>query len=136
MPTLTRAQLIKKADKYFSLAIRYRDGYKQGGAWFVECITCNKHLPLRSIHAGHFQSRRYMATRYDDENVNAQCAGCNTFNHGEQYKYGVALDFKYGRGTAEKLHKLARSTTKLKTWDLEQIIEDSKEQIRWYEKEV
>ena len=62
-----------KADKYFSLYIRYRDSEKRGGEYQASCITCEKWLPTKQMHAGHFQSRRYSSTRYDDENVNAQC---------------------------------------------------------------
>lgn len=76
-----------------------------------------------------------MATRWDDENVNGQCAGCNTFRSGEQYKYSIALDLKYGDGTAEKLAQRSRETYKPKPWELEAIIADAKEVIRFYEKE-
>lgn len=131
----TRSQLIKKADKYFSLAIRYRDGKKVMGDWFTPCITCEKWGHLKQMHAGHFQSRRHMATRYDDENVNGQCSGCNTFRYGEQYKYSVALDKKYGRGTAKRLAQKARETVKLTSAELLQIIEDAKATIKFYEKE-
>ena len=136
MPTPTKSQLIKKADKYFSLAIRYRDGKRSKGEWLTECITCGKWAPLKTMHAGHFMSRRYQATRWDEENVNGQCAGCNTFRYGEQYKYSKAIDLKYGLGTAESLERAAQPNTKISVQELEQIISDAKEQIRFYEKEM
>lgn len=55
------------------------------------------------MHAGHFVSRRHKSTKYNELNVNAQCCSCNYYRSGEQYKHGVAIDQKYGRGTAEKL---------------------------------
>jgi hypothetical protein len=132
----TRSQLIKKADKYFSLAVRYRDGKKRGGEWYTICITCDKWIPLKQCHAGHFMSRRYIATRWDDDNVNGQCSGCNTFRAGEQYKYSKALELKYGTGTAERLHKQAQKIKKITTQELEDIINEAKEQIKFYEKGI
>jgi hypothetical protein len=82
-------------------------------------------------------SRRYGATRYDDENCNAQCSGCNTFRYGEQYKYGQEIDLRYGKGTATKLYQKAHDPSFKLTRDfLEQVIADSKEEIRFYEKAV
>lgn len=135
MATRTRAQLVKKADKYFSLAIRYRDASQKGG-WFVPCITCDKLIPIKQCHAGHFMSRRFINTRWDDENVNGQCAGCNTFRAGEQYKYSLAIDLKYGKGTAERLHRQAQVVRKITIGELEEIINESKAIIKYYEKEA
>jgi len=122
-----------KADKYFSLYIRYRDSEKRGGEYQASCITCEKWLPTKQMHAGHFQSRRYSSTRYDDENVNAQCAGCNTFNQGEQFKYSKAVDLKYGKGTADRLAKTAQKYHKLTIDELEQIVEEAKSNLLFYE---
>jgi hypothetical protein len=47
-----------------------------------------------------------MSTRYDEQNCQVQCVGCNMFKFGEQFKFSLALDSKYGKGTAEDLlHK-------------------------------
>lgn len=132
MPKKTgRKQLVDKADTLFSLAIRLRDSVDGVG----RCITCDKPLHYKDAHAGHFQSRKYYQTRWDEENVNLQCAGCNTFGYGEQFKYGRALEMKYGDGTAEKLEKQARAGigVKFPSALIEQVIEDAKEQIRFYE---
>lgn len=85
------------------------------------------------MHCGHFMSRRFPATRWDEENCNAQCAGCNMFGNGEQYKYGLAVDLKYGVGTAEKLSKQAHGYFKVTRSLLEEIIKDATEEIKWYE---
>lgn len=131
MKTLTRTQLIKKADRYFSLAIRYRDADRHG---LITCITCPIRKPVKEMHAGHFMSRRFMNTRWDDENVNGQCSGCNTFRAGEQYKYSIALDLKYGDGTAKRLHQRAQEVKKVSIQELEEIINEAKEAIKFYEK--
>lgn len=141
------AKLKKDLDTVFSLYIRYRDSSKQAnGDWYGNCITCNKRIPFKiydmtrgkyvingQCHAGHFMSRRYMSTRYDEENVNLQCTGCNTFNSGEQYKYSINVDLKYGDGTAAKLAQLARQTRKFKSFELEELIDYYKGLVKEYE---
>lgn len=69
-------------------------------------------------------------------NCNAQCAGCNTFGAGEQYKYSRALEEKYGKGTAEDLHKKSQEYFKVTRPFLEQIIHDSKQAIAFYERMI
>ena len=128
---LSRKTLVAKADKLFSEYVRLRDS--SGG--YGECITCGKRLHYKDAHAGHFQKRKYYETRWDEENVNLQCSACNTFNDGEQYLYAKAVDLKYGDGTADKLHKMARDGVgqKFPTSRLLEIIEDTKTLID-YEK--
>lgn len=133
MKQKTISQLRRDADKYFSLAVRYRDGRQVNGEWQTQCITCQAWKPLKTMHLGHFMSRRFPSTRWDSENCNGQCAGCNTFNNGEQYKYSLALDLKYGKGTAHKLHELSKQYFKVRRDFLEQVISDAKEEILWYE---
>lgn len=119
-PTITK--LRREADKYFSQYIRLRDNNI--------CITCGG----VGNQAGHFMSRRYNATRYDEENVNAQCYRCNVLFYGEQYKYAQELELKYGRGTANKLSKLAKQSHPFKTEELQEIINYSLENIAIFEK--
>jgi hypothetical protein len=133
MKKQTVAVVKKKADTWFSKYVRYRDAQKRGGEYYAPCITCDKWLPIKQMHAGHFQSRRHNSTRYDDENVNAQCAACNTYNQGEQFKYSKALDLKYGNGTAEKLEKLAQEYHKLTIEELNDIISEAKNNVSYYE---
>ena len=65
------------------------------------------------MQCGHFQSRANLKTRFDEENCQVQCVGCNMFKQGEQYKFGLYLDGKYGEGTAVELEYLAKTTIKL-----------------------
>lgn len=88
------------------------------------------------MHNGHFMSRRYPSTRWDSENCNAQCAGCNMFGSGEQYRYGIAIDLKYGDGTAKKLAKKSRLKFKVTRQYLEEVIADAQTEIDWYLREV
>ena len=108
-PTITK--LRREADRVFSLYVRARDNYI--------CITCGG----VGNQAGHFMSRRYNATRFDEENVNAQCYRCNVLFYGEQYKYAQELELKYGDGTALKLSNLAKESHPFKSQELQDIID-------------
>ena len=71
---------------------------------------------------GHFQSRRHHATRWNEQNCAVQCIGCNCFKQGEQFRFSIYIDAKYGEGTAEYLEGLARTTIKLSRIDYEEKI--------------
>lgn len=122
------AKLKKEADKWFSKYIRHRDSLNG----ITECITCGVQKPISQMQNGHFVTRSASAIRYDEFNCNSQCPGCNLFKQGEQYKYGKALDLKYGKGTADKLMARRHELKKWKAEELEKIIQDSKEYLDSY----
>ena len=116
----TISKLKKELDKWFSLYVRLRDATEEG---LVQCFTCGcvKHYK-KGMQNGHFQSRSFLSTRFDEENCQPQCVGCNMFKQGEQYKFALGLDSKYGEGTAEELQVLARRITKFTRVDYEEKI--------------
>jgi len=118
-----RKTLVRKLDQIFSLYIRTRDANKKG---ICTCCTCGKKLPIKQIHCGHFMSRRHMSTRWDEENVSAQCSGCNTFRGGEQYKFALFLNEKYNTDKSSELLQKSRETAKYSITDLEEMIEHFK----------
>lgn len=118
-----RKTLVRKLDQIFSLYIRTRDSDKRG---YCKCCTCGKKLKIKQIHCGHFMSRRHMATRWDEENVSAQCCSCNTFRGGEQYKFALFLNEKYNTDKSSELLQKSRQTTKYSITDLEEMIEHYK----------
>jgi hypothetical protein len=96
----TISKLKKELDKWFSLYIRLRDATDEG---MVQCFTCGVVKYYKSgMQCGHFQSRRHLPTRFDEENCAPQCVSCNMFKQGEQYKFALNLDAKYGEGTSER----------------------------------
>ena len=115
---LSRSKLIKKLDTIFSKYIRQRDAKKE----IATCFTCGKKAHWKKLQNGHFQSRRFYSTRWDEMNCQVQCAGCNVFKYGEQFTFGLNLDSKFGAGTAQRLHTKARVITKLSTTDIEELI--------------
>lgn len=127
------AQLKKKADTYFSRYVRLRDCDETG---YGECISCGARKFWKDLQAGHFVKRSVSLLRYDEENVNAQCVGCNMFKSGEQFAYSKALDLKYGDGTADRLWEQRSTTHKFTIEELEEIIHDAKEQVKWYEERL
>ena len=116
----TISKLKKELDKWFSLYIRLRDATDEG---LCQCFTCGcvKYYK-KGMQNGHFQSRSFLATRFDEENCQAQCVGCNMFKQGEQYKFSLYLDSKYGEGKAAELEFLARTTVKFTRGDYEEKI--------------
>ena len=75
-----------------------------------------------------------MATRYDERNQ-IQCVACNMFRAGEQYKFGIFLDAKYGEGTAEELQLKARQIQKFSRVDYEDKISYYKDAVKNLKKE-
>ena len=114
-----RQKLIKQLDSIFSKFIRMRDADDSGMA---TCISCGAVKKWREGDAGHFISRGKMSTRYDEQNVHFQCKKCNIFRNGEQYLYSLALDRKYGEGTAERIYLESNKTKKTSIGELRRMI--------------
>ena len=130
------SKLKKELDKWFSLFIRLRNATDHEG--LCQCFTCGKvgHYKSGGMQNGHFQSRRFMATRFsEDGNCEVQCSGCNIFRFGEQYKFALALDSKYGEGTAEELEFLSRMVVKFTRVDYEDNIRYYKSAVEKIKKE-
>ena len=128
----TISKLKKELDKWFSLFIRLRDATDEG---LVQCFTSGRVYHYKNIHAGHFMSRKHLSTRWCDTNVQPQSVADNLFGQGEQYKFSVALDSKYGEGTAEELEVLARTIMKVSRIDYEEKISYYKEAVDKLKKE-
>jgi hypothetical protein len=126
MPT-TISKLKKKLDVLFSQYIRRRNADHLGR---VKCFTCGVEKHWKEQQAGHFQSRSHHSTRWDEVNVQVQCVKCNMFRQGEQYKFGLYLDDRFGDGTAEDLENRAKTIVKLNRVDYEEAIERYKQKIK------
>jgi hypothetical protein len=130
---MTRSKVVKKLDAVFSEYIRLRNADKNGN---VTCFTCGKveYWKRKGMQAGHFQSRKHYATRWDEINVQVQCSGCNVFKYGEQYKFALNLDKQFGDGTAEELFIKAKEIVKFSTKELETLITYYKDQVNLLDK--
>tara|TARA_R100001015_G_C4532195_1_gene98319 strand:- start:304 stop:714 length:411 start_codon:yes stop_codon:yes gene_type:complete len=117
--TKTLSKLKKELDKWFSLYIRLRECNEYG---MVQCFTSGRVYHYKKIHAGHFMSRKHLSTRWCEINVQPQSAADNLFGQGEQFRFGLNLDAKYGDGTAEQLQYKSRLTIKFSRIEIEEKI--------------
>lgn len=122
----SKPNLVKKLDRLFSLYIRLRDAMPNG---YVRCISCGKIKTFDDVDCGHFYSRTHMATRFDEDNCNAECKFCNRFSADHLIAYQANLIRKIGISRFEKLGLKAKSTCH---W-LDSELED---RIKYYSQKV
>ena len=104
----TLTKLRNELDFWFSRYIRAKYANEDGT---VECFTCKRRYLVGNAQAGHFASRRHMATRWDEDNVRPQCYGCNITNQGQQWLFGRYLDGERA-GKAEEVMQRSQSRTR------------------------
>jgi hypothetical protein len=117
----TRKTIITKLDNIFSQYIRLRYSKNE----ISECVTCGKQDHWKNLQAGHFISRKHYATRYDEDNVQVQCSGCNVFRYGEQYLFSKYL----GVDLSEELLMKSRKIQKFTDNELLEMIEIYKDKV-------
>jgi len=130
----TIRQLIKIADKWFSLFIRLKAATDTG---YVQCITCGKIKHYKNhMHCGHFIVRTWMKTRYHPLNAAVQCNYCNTWLGGCPENYYPYLLDKIGQEGIDHLKRVSREPPNSLTRDeLEKIIELCKRGVKILKKE-
>ena len=126
------SKLKKDLDKWFSLYIRLRDADDLG---FVKCYTSGRYYHYKSLHAGHFMSRKHLSTRWCEINVQPQSIADNLYGQGEQYKFGINLDAQYGKGTSEDLQIKSKQIEKFSRVDYEEKISYYKSAVENLKKE-
>lgn len=122
-----RQKLIAKLDTVFSEFIRLRDADKNG---VCKCITSGEFVHWTKCDAGHFITRDNMATRWDEQNVNAQGRQDNRFLSGRQFEHGLAIDKKHGPGTASKLLVKSKGTCNWQDFELQKMYEYYRDQVK------
>jgi len=118
---VTKTALVKKLDAVFSIYIRRRYAVND----ISKCVTCGKEDHWKSLQCGHFMSRKHMSTRWNEDNCQVQCAGCNVFRYGEQYKFSLYL----GNNLAEQLHIKSKEVCKFTEVELQELIQHYTHQI-------
>lgn len=111
---VTRTSLIKKLDSVFSIYIRRRYSMND----IAKCVTCGKEDHWSKLQCGHFMSRKHMSTRWNEDNCQVQCAGCNVFRYGEQYIFSQYL----GNNLSEELYKQSKEICKFTDVELQDMI--------------
>ena len=107
----TQAWLKKELDRVFSIYIRQK--------YDKSCYTCGK---VGTLQNGHFISRQYIATRWDENNCRPQCVGCNIFGNGKPLDFEERLKKDLGCEFVEVMKKKRHLSMKLdRNWYREQI---------------
>jgi len=107
----TQAWLKKELDRVFSIYIRQK--------YDKSCYTCGK---VGTLQNGHFVSRQYLATRWDENNCRPQCVGCNLFGNGKPLDFEERLKKDLGCEFVEIMKKKRHLSMKLdRNWYRDQI---------------
>jgi hypothetical protein len=116
----------------FSRYIRLRDCLKTTGTKTTgKCICCGRLVKINGCDAGHFVSRRFNSTLFDEKNVNLECKNCNAFPDATVFdNYRKNLIKKYGEGTDIELEDMATESRKFQPYDLENMIKEYKKKIK------
>jgi hypothetical protein len=109
--------VLKLAEIVFNKWIRDRDN---DGSGYFKCISCNEVKDNREMEAGHYMAKTYSATRFDENNVFAQCHHCNCFLSGNHEAYRENLTKKIGLIEVMKVEYKAKMGHR---WDREELLE-------------
>jgi len=96
-----KASLKEKLWKLFSEYIRLRDASDIG---YVNCISCGKVMYWKDSQAGHYVPKNNgLFFYFNEDDVHAQCYGCNVGKSGNLIYYRKRLIDKLGLEEVEKL---------------------------------
>ena len=115
---VSRSKLVKMLVSVFSQYIRLKDSVDE----IATCFTCGKKDHWKKLQNGHFQSRKHYATRWDEQNCQVQCAGCNVFRYGEQFLFAKYLDERFYAGLSDELYIKSKQIVKYSNSEIEDMI--------------
>ena len=111
MALIPLPKLLEKTQKVVNAYVRKRD---EG----LPCISCGS---PNANQAGHWISvRQSSALRFNEWNINLQCAGCNLYKHGNQAMYRIGLVNKLGEEAVRGLETIALNL-KVYKWSREEL---------------
>ena len=86
----------REAQQAFNAFIRARDAH-------LHCISCGTYT-AGQFHAGHYRTTKAAPElRFDESNVNKQCAQCNNFDSGNITEYRISLIKRFGQAEVDRL---------------------------------
>ena len=118
--------LVKKIDEAFSEFIRRRDTKDGWG----KCCSCGAIKAYEQLDAGHFINRKWLATRWHEDNVHAQCISCNRFGEGDSAGFALFMLDKYGREHVEYLQALSRTRAGFSDFGGELMLKEYKQKLK------
>ena len=115
----TITDLTKKAQKYCNDYIRARDKD-------LPCVSCGNELG-KKFDAGHYFNSTYSGTRFDVNNIHAQCVTCNHHKSGNLLEYQIGIEKRVGGIELFELHQRAHEKRVYTKEELRSITEMFKE---------
>ena len=106
-------------DRVFQYYIRLRDVMPGG---YGKCISCGKIKTFNHLQAGHFFSRKHMSTRWNEQNVNAECEYCNCWNGEHLLTYKENLIRKIGMQGYQVLDYMHNQPRKWSDFEIKAMI--------------
>lgn len=118
----SRKSLKKRLDDVFSLHVRKIGAFEVNGELYNNCYTCGKPLlVIGGLQCGHYESRRYLATRWEEKNCRPQCVHCNIFSEGKKPEFSRKL-MDEDPGILQWLNIKKNNKVKMTDFELEQLI--------------
>ena len=129
----SKKKLTEKLDEIFSKYIRLKYSDKNG---YCRCISCGKPHYWKDIQNGHYMSRRYMSTRWAEDNCRPQDIACNIFNQGNIQMYRIALIKEIGEQRVSLIEARARQENcKYSEFELNAMIQHYTKEVERIAKE-
>ncbi len=133
----TLPKLKKEAAELLQYLVRIKAADDNG---YVKCVTCERVGHFKDgFQGGHYISRGNSATLLMEENVHPQCSGCNSFGmkfHNKESDYKKYMEETYGKDFVEEILATRGKPHKFNRAELEDLIKDFKEQIKFHEARV
>lgn len=117
-------KLKRTLDKIFSQYVRLRDSDEYG---YGLCVSCGARKHWKEADAGHFLTRAKLSIRWDEMNVHLQCKQCNML--GQQYRYGVELEKRYGKKAVFELIKKGETMCRIAPHEYEERIQHYQQRV-------
>jgi len=125
----------KKLRKVFSLYIRLRDAIATtGNITYCRCVTCKRSVRVTSweLHAGHCFQGKNLWSKYNEQNVHAQCMQCN-YDTETQWKKEIHMDYiekTYGKNVLHDIQNQYNNISEISIADINDMIHDYKQRIQ------
>ena len=121
----------KKTWAVFSKYIRMRDAKLTTDTLTkAKCVSCQKVYPIKNLQAGHFVSRTHTSVLFDEQNVHAQCVGCNMFKQGNFAGYLEEMRRLYGETVIDRILSTRFDIKRFKASELVEMREEYKQKIK------
>jgi len=124
MRKTTRKGWVRKLDKLVGDIVKARDG---------RCIVCGT---TENLTSGHLFSRVAYSTRWDLDNVYAQCRNCNFRHESDPYPMMEAVKKIHSPKLIEHLHRKYVTPHKYKTFELEELYNELSDDFKQHDLSV